>query len=42
MENIEENAPGLKDAGQPLEDVATAGQPEEGYFERLAEAGRPS
>ena len=39
MKNIEEIAPGLKDAGQPLEGVATAGQPEEEHFERLAEAG---
>ena len=39
MNNIEEITPGLKDAGQPLEDVATAGQPEEEHFERLADAG---
>lgn len=39
MRNIEEIAPGLENAGSPLEDVATAGQPEEQHFERLAEAG---
>jgi len=39
MKNIEEIAPGLKDAGQPLEGVATAGQPKGEHFERLAEAG---
>lgn len=39
MKNIREIAPGLKDTGQPLEDVATAGQPEREHFERLAEAG---
>lgn len=39
QEHIHEIAPGLKNAGQPLPDVATAGQPEEEHFERLAEAG---
>jgi protein tyrosine phosphatase (PTP) superfamily phosphohydrolase (DUF442 family) len=39
MRNIEEITPGLKDAGQPLEDVVTAGQPEAEHFERLAETG---
>lgn len=39
MKNIEEIAPGLKDAGQPLEGVTTAGQPEREHFERLTEAG---
>jgi uncharacterized protein (TIGR01244 family) len=32
-------APGLKDASLPLDDVATAGQPERGHLEQLAEAG---
>lgn len=33
MKNIEEIAPGLKDAGQPLEGVTTAGQPEKSIKE---------
>lgn len=36
---IDEIAPGLRNADQPLEGVATAGQPEEGHFGRLAAAG---
>ncbi|MBA3492370.1 MAG: protein tyrosine phosphatase family protein [Rubrobacteraceae bacterium] len=37
--HIDEVAPGMANAGQPLEDVATAGQPDPEHFERLAEAG---
>jgi len=36
---IYEITPGLGNASQPLQSVATAGQPEEEHFERLAEAG---
>lgn len=39
MKNIQEIAPGLEDSGQPLEYVATAGQPEEEHLRQLAEAG---
>ena len=39
MRDIHEVAPGLANAGQPLPDIATAGQPEAGHFRRLAEAG---
>ena len=39
MKNIQEIAPGMKDLGQPLEYLATAGQPEEEHLKRLAEAG---
>ena len=39
MKDIREIAPGVDDAGQPLEYVATAGQPEEEHLRRLAEAG---
>jgi uncharacterized protein (TIGR01244 family) len=39
VKNIQEIAPGLEDPGQPLEYVATAGQPEEEHLRRLAEAG---
>lgn len=39
MKDIQEIAPGLQNPGQPLDYVATAGQPEEGHFERLAGAG---
>jgi len=38
-QRIDEIAPGLRNANQPLEGVATAGQPEEGHFGRLASAG---
>ncbi len=36
---IDEIAPGLRNANQPLKGVATAGQPEVGHFGRLASAG---
>ena len=39
MKDLNELAPGLDNAGQPLEDVATAGQPTQEHFERLARAG---
>ena len=39
MKDIQEIAPGLGSPGQPLEDIATAGQPEEEHFQGLAEAG---
>jgi uncharacterized protein (TIGR01244 family) len=39
MTDIQEIAPGLDNPGQPLEDIATAGQPEEEHLKRLAEAG---
>jgi uncharacterized protein (TIGR01244 family) len=39
MDDIHEIAPGLENAAQPLPAVATAGQPEEEHFERLARAG---
>jgi protein tyrosine phosphatase (PTP) superfamily phosphohydrolase (DUF442 family) len=39
MKDIQEIAPGIKDLGQPLEYLATAGQPEEEHLKRLAEAG---
>lgn len=39
MRDIREIAPGLKNAGQPLPDLATAGQPEVEHLERLAEVG---
>jgi uncharacterized protein (TIGR01244 family) len=39
MKNIQEIAPGLEDSGQPLEYVATAGQPEEEHLRQLAKAG---
>ena len=39
MKDIHEIAPGMTNAGQPLEDVATAGQPKKEHFQRLAEAG---
>ena len=38
-QRIDEIAPGLRNTNQPLEGVATAGQPEEGHFGRLASAG---
>lgn len=39
MKDIQEITPGLPKAGQPLEYVATAGQPDEEHVKRLAEAG---
>ncbi len=39
MKDVREIAPRLKNAGQPLPDVATAGQPEGEHLKRLAEAG---
>lgn len=39
MKPIDEVAPGMANAGQPLEGVATAGQPDREQLERLAEAG---
>ena len=39
MRNVSEITPSLDKAGQPLEYVATAGQPEEEHLKRLAEAG---
>lgn len=39
MKNIQEIAPGVKDPGQPLEYVATAGQPEKEHLKQLAGAG---
>ena len=39
MKDVREIAPGLENAGYPLEGVATAGQPEQEHLEQLAEAG---
>lgn len=39
MKDIREIAPGLENAGYPLEGVATAGQPEQEHLEQLAKAG---
>ncbi len=39
MKDVHEIAPGMANAGQPLEGVATAGQPDREQLERLAEAG---
>ena len=39
MKDVQEIAPGMANPGQPLEGVATAGQPEQGHLERLAAAG---
>lgn len=39
MKDSNELAPGLDNSGQPLEDVATAGQPAKEHFERLAASG---
>lgn len=39
MKDAREIAPGMENAGYPLENIATAGQPEEEHFERLAGAG---
>ena len=39
MSDINEIAPGLTNAGSPLEGVATAGQPDQEHLKSLAEAG---
>ncbi|MGB3683581.1 MAG: protein tyrosine phosphatase family protein [Rubrobacteraceae bacterium] len=39
MKDVREVAPGMTNAVQPMEDVATAGQPAAEHLERLAEAG---
>jgi len=39
VRDVSEITPGLDDAGQPLEYLATAGQPEEEHLKRLAKAG---
>ncbi len=39
MRDVHEITPGMANAGQPLEGVVTAGQPEQGHLERLAAAG---
>ena len=39
MRDVSEITPDLDNMGQPLEYVATAGQPEEEHLKRLAEAG---
>jgi uncharacterized protein (TIGR01244 family) len=39
MKAMREIVPGVDNVGQPLEDLATAGQPEEEHLMRLAEAG---
>jgi protein tyrosine phosphatase (PTP) superfamily phosphohydrolase (DUF442 family) len=39
VKDIQEIAPGVENPGQPLEYVATAGQPEEEHLSWLAEAG---
>lgn len=39
MRDINEIAPGLANAGNPLEGVMTAGQPDEEHLRSLAEAG---
>jgi protein tyrosine phosphatase (PTP) superfamily phosphohydrolase (DUF442 family) len=39
MKDVREIAPGLENAGYPLEGIATAGQPEQEHLERLAQAG---
>ena len=39
MRDVSEITPGLDNAGQPLEYVVTAGQPEEEHLKRLAGAG---
>ncbi len=39
MRDLNEIAPGLQNAGSPLEGVATAGQPDEEHLRILAEAG---
>ncbi len=40
--HIDEVAPGMANAGQPLEDVAIAGQPDREHFARLADHRRSS
>ncbi len=39
QKSINDIAPGLENANQLLEGIATAGQPEQEHFERLSEAG---
>ena len=39
MKDVHEIVPGMANASQPLEGVATAGQPDREQLERLAEAG---
>ena len=39
MRDVSEITPGLYNAEQPLEYMATSGQPTEEHLERLAEAG---
>ena len=39
MKAMREIVPGVDNVGQPLEDLATAGQPEEEHLTRLAEVG---
>ena len=39
MRDVRKIASGIDNAGQPLGDVATAGQPEKEHLERLADAG---
>lgn len=39
MRDVRKIASGIANAGQPLGDVATAGQPEKEHLERLADAG---
>jgi uncharacterized protein (TIGR01244 family) len=39
QERIDQTAPGLRNSNQPLEDIATAGQPEAEHLQRLAAAG---
>lgn len=39
MKDLNDLAPGLDNAGQPLEDLLTAGQPTKEHFERLAASG---
>ncbi|HVF03017.1 MAG TPA: protein tyrosine phosphatase family protein [Rubrobacteraceae bacterium] len=38
MKDAREIAPDMENAGYPLDKIATAGQPEQEHFERLAEA----
>ena len=39
MRDVRKITSGIDNAGQPLDDVTTAGQPEEEHLKRLAEAG---